>query len=429
LQQGDVWTFATKEYQVIDDFESYTNDVGIRVFQTWIDGWGYTEPAPGNPGNGTGATVGYDPLAGDVMEKKIVHGGKQSMPLQYDNTGASSYSETTRTFDAPRNWTASGIKSLSLYFQGAAGNGGQLYVKINNTKVPYNGGTDDIAKTVWLPWNIDLSTVGGNLSNVTKLTIGIEGSGFKGIVYVDDIRLYPKTPEYITPTDPGSANLMALYAFEGNTNDTSGHGLNGAIKQGLLVNSGRTGGGSALQLSKVGYVDLGNPPSLDFGTGDWTVTAWFKTAVTGNADANKGTIYGKGGDSTGGKRYALTMSETTSGVVTLVCDDDVTKIVADSKSVTNNDQWHSVAGQRQGTALRIFIDGQLEATSTAAANYNLSGTSQHDAYIGAITNHTDGSLYKLFNGLIDDVRVYNKALSEAEILWLAGQTTPVAKPF
>ena len=46
-----------------------------------------------------------------------------------------------------------------------------------------------------------------------------------------------------------------------------------------------------------------------------------------------------------------------------------------------------------------------------------------------MTNHTNATLYKLFSGLIDDVRVYNRALSEAEILWLAGQTAPVAKPF
>jgi hypothetical protein len=46
-----------------------------------------------------------------------------------------------------------------------------------------------------------------------------------------------------------------------------------------------------------------------------------------------------------------------------------------------------------------------------------------------MTNNTDGSLYKLYNGLIDDVRVYNKALSQGEILWLMGQTTPMAKPF
>jgi len=414
---GDVWSFTTQPYAVVEDFESYTDTEGSRIYETWVDGFGSSN---------NGSQVGY--AQAPFAEQKIVHGGKQSMPLNYSNTGAITVSEAVRTFGASQNWTANGIKSLSLYFQGVAGNGGQLYLKINNFKVLYNGNAGDIAKPAWLPWNIDLSTVGGSVSNVTKLTIGVEGSGAKGLLYIDDIRLYPKTPEYVTPADPGKTNLIALYAFEGNANDTSGHGLNGTIKQAVFAASGRTAGGSALQLSAVGSVDLGNPPSLDFGTVDWSVTAWYKNTMTGNADANKGTIYSKGGDSTGGKRYALVMSETTSGVVTLVTDDDVTKYVTDSKSVTNDNQWHFVVGQRAGTALQIYIDGQLENTSTIPAAYNLSGTSQHDAYVGAMTNHVDGSLYKLYNGLIDDVRVYNRALSQGEMLWLMGQTTPVAKP-
>ena len=63
------------------------------------------------------------------------------------------------------------------------------------------------------------------------------------------------------------------------------------------------------------------------------------------------------------------------------------------------------------------------------SGFRVSGTAQHNAYIGAITNHANATVYKLFNGLIDDVRVYTRALSSAEILWLAGQTAPVAKPF
>jgi hypothetical protein len=271
--------------------------------------------------------------------------------------------------------------------------------------------------------------MGGNLSNVTKLTIGVEGAGAQGILYLDDIRLYPKTPEFITPADPGQTNLVALYAFEGNTNDTSGHGLNGTIKQATLVDSGRTGGGSALNVEKGGYVDLGNPPSLDFGTGDWAVTAWFKTAMSGTGDANQGTILGKGGDNTGGKRYALIMSQNTEGVLTLVVDDDVTRYDANSKTKTNDDKWHFVVGQREGTALQIYIDGQLEGTTTIPAAYDLAGTAQRNAYIGAVTFQPDGTIYKLFDGMIDDVRVYNRALSQAEILWLAGATSPVAKPF
>jgi hypothetical protein len=413
---GDVWSFTTTAYGVVEDFESY-NDDNNRIYDTWIDG--LTDGK-------SGSQVGYD--VAPFAELKIIHSGKQAMPLKYDNT-AKSFSEAVSTFAPAQNWTANGVKSLSLYFQGAAGNGGQLYVKINGTKVSYNGDAGDIAKPAWIPWNIDLSTVSGGVTKVTSLTIGIEGSGSKGILYLDDIRLYPKTPAYITPVDPGKTNLLALYAFEGNATDGSGHALNGTVKQGTFVASGRTGGGSALQVQKAGYVDLGNPKALDFGTGDWALTAWYKDTMTGTADTDKGTIVGKGGDNTGGKRYGLITGETTSGVVTLVTDDDVTKYLVDSKSVTNNDQWHFVVGQRVGTALQIYIDGQLENSVTIPAAYDLSGTSQHNAYVGAMTLNTDGSLYKLFNGLIDEVHVYNKALSQGEILFLMGQTTPVAKPF
>jgi hypothetical protein len=418
---GSVWSFTTQAYKVVDDFESYTDKAGQEVFSAWIDG--FDNPAK------NGAVVGLaTAVNGTFCETTIVHGDKQSMPLAYDNTQAPN-SEAVLTFATPDNWTANGIKSLSLWFQGVAGNTGQLYVKINNTKVAYNGGAGVIAKLAWIPWNIDLSTVGGNLSKVTTLTIGIEGAGATGTLYIDDVGLYPKTPEYYTPVDPGKTNLKAQYTFEGNANDSSGNGLNGTLKQATLVASGRPDGGSALKVDKAGYADLGNPPALDFGTGDWTVTAWYKTAMTGTGDANQGTIYAKGGDSTGGKRIALIMSQNTEGVLTLVVDDDVARTDANSKTKTNDDTWHFVAAQREGTTLRIFIDGQLEGTNTVPATYDLAGTSQHNAYIGASTNNTNATQYKLFSGLIDDVRVYNRALSVGEILWLAGATTPVAQPF
>ena len=151
--------------------------------------------------------------------------------------------------------------------------------------------------------------------------------------------------------------------------------------------------------------------------------------MTGTGDANKGTIYGKGGDTGGGHRYCLIISETTEGVVSLVTDDDVTKYVVNSTSVTNDDEWHAIVGLREGTSLRIYIDGVLEGSDTPAETYSLAGTKQHNAYIGAITDHTNNVLYKLFSGLLDDVRIYNKALSDGEILWLAGKTIPAAKPF
>jgi hypothetical protein len=418
---GDVWSFSTEAFGVVDNFESYTDQTGSAMFETWMDG--YNTPTT------NGSTVGNTDPTKPIAETTIVHGGRQSMPFSYDNTKASR-SEATRTFTLAPDWTLSGIKSLSLWLQGVPTNtGGQLYVKINNVKVPYNGPASDLTRTAWVPWNIDLSTVTG-LSKVTTLTIGVEGAGVQGKLYFDDIRLYPNSPVYAVPVDPGKTNIAALWALDGDAKDSSGHNLNGTVKLGTFVASGRTGGGQALQLQQVGYVDLGNPSSLDFATGGWTVTAWFKTSMSGGVDdPHQGVIYGKGGDNTGGKRYALNMSLNTEGVLTLVVDDDTTRYDAKSQTKTNDDQWHFVAAERDGTVLRIFIDGLLEGTTTIPATYDLSGSSQRNAYIGAMTYQPDGTIYKLFNGLIDEVHIYNRALSAGEVAYLAGLTTPVALPF
>jgi hypothetical protein len=113
---GAVWSFTTANFLVVDNFESYTDEVTGRIFQTWIDGWGFSEPAPGNPGNGTGSAVGYstEPFA----EHSIVHSGGTSMPLAYNNADSPNYSETERTWDSPQNWTVNGVNTLSLFVRG-----------------------------------------------------------------------------------------------------------------------------------------------------------------------------------------------------------------------------------------------------------------------------------------------------------------------
>jgi len=187
--EGAILSFDVRDSLVVDDFESYTNDAETysRVFQTWIDGAGYTNPVE-VPGNGTGSYIGHDPGSGDIMEKDIVHGGVQSAPIYYGNNGQT-ISEVSRSFAEPQDWTRAGAKTLSIAFHGAADNTGQLYVKINNTRVNYDIDATHIATDAWQVWNIDLSTVNASLQSVTRMTIGVAGGS--GIVYVDDICLYP----------------------------------------------------------------------------------------------------------------------------------------------------------------------------------------------------------------------------------------------
>ncbi len=191
---GAVWSFATQEYLVVEDFESYTDDIdaGEAIFDTWIDGWV----------NNTGSTVGH--LETPFAERTIVRSGRQSMPLFYDNATTAT-SEADYTLSG--NWTQYGIKSLSLYFYGAEGNTGQLYAKINGTKIAYDGPAVNLARPSWQLWSIDLSQA-GNVSNVSSLTIGVEGAGAKGVVYVDDIRLYPEALSYISPEITGAGDIV-----------------------------------------------------------------------------------------------------------------------------------------------------------------------------------------------------------------------------
>jgi hypothetical protein len=170
---------------VVDDFESYndldpTNPASKRIFNTWIDG--YMVPT-------NGSRVGY--LVPPFCEQTIVHGGNQSMPFFYSNTAGVVNSEAERTFAAAQDWTTSGFPILQLYFYGTPGNTGQMYVKVNGSKVPYNGQASDLAIAAWQVWNIGLASFGVDLQNVTTLAIGIDDSGAVGTLYFDDISRTP----------------------------------------------------------------------------------------------------------------------------------------------------------------------------------------------------------------------------------------------
>ena len=116
--RGDVWSFTTVNFVVVDDFEDY-DDANNIIYDTWLD---YV-------GNNTGMTVGY--IETVSMEKDITHTGLQSMPLQYDNdgtinegtdlekTGTLYYSEAEcQLTDEPQDWTKEDVESLTIWFRG-----------------------------------------------------------------------------------------------------------------------------------------------------------------------------------------------------------------------------------------------------------------------------------------------------------------------
>jgi hypothetical protein len=216
--QGDVWSYTTADYLVVDDMEFYGDsnlpgEEGSRVFYVWRDGFTVTDPY-NIPSNGTASQVGHWPPP--IMETGTVHGGSQSMPFYYLNDGTHSvnpnvyYSQiTAQASDLPigENWTRNGVNALTLYFYGDLGNdvGEPMWVKLTDQsnssgRVTYGTYADEdvsnLADQAWHEWNIELVDFGVDLEHVKEISIGIGepdamSPGGTGLMYFDDIRLYP----------------------------------------------------------------------------------------------------------------------------------------------------------------------------------------------------------------------------------------------
>ena len=401
LWTGAVWSFSTAESLVVEDFESYNDETNL-IYEVWEDGWI----------NGTGSTVGY--LDSPFAEMTLAYSGKQSMPLAYDGDSEADY-----TLDSPQDWSAYGIQSLSLQFFGDPDNtAAQLYVKINGTKVSYDGSAEDLKIAAWMPWVIDLT--GMNVANVSTLTIGVEGAGASGLLLVDDIRLYPYTAETITPVEPTTDGLVAYYPLDGDATDAAGN-HDGTISGTPDFVAGFDG--QALDLaSNAGVAQYVNVDYADdLALNSFTVAAWINVkdlaaqrAILGTRFNSDNTfdlkveatmVHGDIGDGSAWLSTALDINAAHGGVVSL-------------------GDWHHVAyaiDAAAGTA-DLYLNGVLSATVTFTGTPLMMKPDQ----VLRIGN-CSGTEY--MNGMIDEVRIYNRALSAAEVAGLVGRTGTIYLPF
>jgi hypothetical protein len=406
-----IQSFSTGDFVVVDNMESYTNMSPNRVFQTWIDGLGFSpdEHFPqGHPGNGSGAIVGYDPVQGDIMERTIVIEGSQSMPLSY--SGAS---ETTCA-PAWSDWTAGGVQSLRLIFSGESTNTGSgLYVAVNGVQVPYPDDSD-LSRTQWTQWDVPLSSFSGvDLANVTSLTIGVTSG--QGMLYIDAIGLYPESAEATAPVDPGSNGLAAQYSMEGDMADSSGNGRHGEVLGGALFEQGLPGMGRAMVFD--GLVDYATLPigSVLASADSLTVALWADfTGQDGGAwqrliDFGSGTAINMFLSPLNGATQALRFAITTSG--------GGGESFLDGP-VALPPGWHHVAVSIDGSdmSMTLYLDGIAVATGTTATlPSDLGNTTQN--YVGDSQYDAD----PLYQGRMDELVIYTRALSPGEISYLAGQ--------
>jgi hypothetical protein len=194
LSTGNVWSFTVADSFVLDDFDDY--DSSYTINDKWkMEGYGYrtlvTDPQP-------------------------VHSCRYSMEVDF-YFGDSRYSIATSYFDKPQNWISAGIKTIELYFHGYANNmtGSLMYIILGDgnveVKIPYDKDMNNTSLEKWQLWRIDLTSLGLfneyssdanspeehlDMSKIKYLSVGFEQApdipnayGY-GVIYFDDIRFY-----------------------------------------------------------------------------------------------------------------------------------------------------------------------------------------------------------------------------------------------
>jgi len=217
-------------------------------------------------------------------------------------------------------------------------------------------------------------------------------------------------------------NLVAYYKFDEGSGttayDSSENGNNGTIYGASWIDGKM---GKALRFNgSNNYVEIPSSPTLNSITSQITIIAWIKTNFSQRGTIVENWYYDKtvtpqigerayictaeSGADAGKFEFGLSPYGNGSGGVWL----------KSNTAVTPN-QWVHVAFVSNATNMSIYINGSLDATTSAPSQIHISN---HSIHIGAWNAKEEGSpLYSnFFNGTIDEVKIYNRALSAEEIL-------------
>jgi len=204
----------------------------------------------------------------------------------------------------------------------------------------------------------------------------------------------------------GETDLVAYYPFEGSADDVSGNGYDGTVEGDVSYASGQVG--SAAANGTNGYIALPNFPDDPVESG-LTISAWINTADNSVVGQR---IFADDENNTGG--YAVSLCDPGPGAVRFYSRNKDTISLDTPDGVVQNDTWHHVVGVYDDVAKerRIYVDGVLEATLT-----DDTGSWETDSGTATIGGETSssGESSRQFEGSIDDVRIYSRALSASEV--------------
>ncbi|PIV54793.1 hypothetical protein COS16_09210 [Candidatus Desantisbacteria bacterium CG02_land_8_20_14_3_00_49_13] len=211
-------------------------------------------------------------------------------------------------------------------------------------------------------------------------------------------------------------NASGIWVFDQNINDISGSGNNAIIVNEPFYTQSRFGS-CLLYDGSNDYAVVPHNPNLNPGTGSITLEAWVKTSqapaefegdkVIARKDTAAGTRifwgFNMGGwDAANIGKAAFQMYHAVNGNVAVM-----------SNSAINNNQWHHLVGIRDASAgqIKLYVDGIQQGSPANESLGDMAGSE-------SLTFANDASWFgpaSAFQGLIDEVKVYQRVLTEQEI--------------
>jgi uncharacterized repeat protein (TIGR02543 family) len=212
----------------------------------------------------------------------------------------------------------------------------------------------------------------------------------------------------ITAVFEAISAMVAYYPFEGNANDESVNGLNGTEYGGLQYATGISSQAASFDGTD-DYSEVAANDLLNFGTGDFSISLWVKTSSNETQ-----TLFMKGGhQGRYSPSYYIRLNEPSGKIAFVTGSADGSSVVlgSDNYSVSDGD-WHHLIAMRSGSNLYVYMDNQLIMT-TSGDMKNVS--SSESLTIGAHYVTNSPNLTFFLNGLMDELRFYNYALTTNEI--------------
>ncbi len=223
----------------------------------------------------------------------------------------------------------------------------------------------------------------------------------------------------------GDGNLRAYYKMEGNSVDSK-NAYNGSDTAMTYGNGyGKYGQGATFNGSTSKIVLPTNGYTAP--TGSFSIATWFKSS---GQNLFYSAFYRTGGGERNGIMFGINLPATMGGngtrlSVFIGAANAGDGPVGDQKAVNGatlcaDGVWHHGVAVYDGSTLKVYLDGVEDGTDTWTVNPGYSGTA--DVAMGAYRSvHTEDSWANFYTGDLDDVVVFDRALSAAEVMGLFKQ--------